>query len=80
MPSRRSVKRHPGAWKVAYADFATATMALFIVLWLLGLPVAIGFAGTSFPIVVAFVNADPALQPIAALVLVLPTIQSAMMR
>src|SRR5437870_2263586 len=30
-------KRHPnhgGAWKVAYADFVTAMMALFIVLWL----------------------------------------------
>lgn len=26
---------HGGAWKVAYADFATAMMALFIVLWLL---------------------------------------------
>jgi chemotaxis protein MotB len=27
---------HGGAWKVAYADFVTAMMALFIVLWLLG--------------------------------------------
>jgi chemotaxis protein MotB len=27
---------HGGAWKVAYADFVTALMALFIVLWLLG--------------------------------------------
>lgn len=26
---------HGGAWKVAYADFVTALMALFIVLWLL---------------------------------------------
>jgi chemotaxis protein MotB len=26
---------HGGAWKVAYADFVTAMMALFIVLWLL---------------------------------------------
>ncbi len=25
-----------GAWKVAYADFVTAMMALFIVLWLMG--------------------------------------------
>lgn len=35
---RRSVKAHArhhgGAWKVAYADFVTAMMALFIVLWL----------------------------------------------
>ncbi len=28
--------RHGGAWKVAYADFVTALMALFIVLWLMG--------------------------------------------
>jgi chemotaxis protein MotB len=27
-------KGHGGAWKVAYADFTTAMMALFIVLWL----------------------------------------------
>ncbi len=26
---------HSGAWKVAYADFVTAMMALFIVLWLM---------------------------------------------
>jgi chemotaxis protein MotB len=31
-PSRR---RHTGAWKVAYADFVTALMALFIVLWMM---------------------------------------------
>jgi chemotaxis protein MotB len=27
---------HGGAWKVAYADFVTTMMALFIVLWLVG--------------------------------------------
>jgi len=27
--------RHGGAWKVAYADFVTALMALFIVLWMM---------------------------------------------
>ncbi len=27
---------HGGAWKVAFADFATAMMALFLVLWLVG--------------------------------------------
>ncbi len=35
---KRSAKHgghHGGAWKVAYADFVTAMMALFIVLWLL---------------------------------------------
>src|SRR5215469_12255981 len=26
---------HGGAWKVAYADFVTAMMALFIVLWMM---------------------------------------------
>jgi len=29
------VGSHGGAWKVAYADFVTAMMALFIVLWLM---------------------------------------------
>ena len=35
--SRRSYfrARHGGAWKVAYADFVTAMMALFIVLWMM---------------------------------------------
>jgi chemotaxis protein MotB len=27
--------RHGGAWKVAYADFVTAMMAFFLVMWLL---------------------------------------------
>jgi chemotaxis protein MotB len=31
----RHAGHHGGAWKVAYADFVTALMALFIVLWLL---------------------------------------------
>ena len=33
--SRPPEKRHGGAWKVAYADFVTALMALFIVLWMM---------------------------------------------
>jgi chemotaxis protein MotB len=34
-PENEEVDRHMGgAWKVAYADFVTALMALFIVLWL----------------------------------------------
>src|SRR5947208_4191576 len=40
-PPRRRPKKaakhaahHGGAWKVAYADFVTAMMALFLVLWL----------------------------------------------
>src|SRR4051812_3852126 len=28
---------HGGAWKVAYADFVTAMMAFFLLLWLLGM-------------------------------------------
>lgn len=31
----RHAEHHGGAWKVAYADFVTAMMALFIVLWLM---------------------------------------------
>lgn len=32
--SRKRHVHHGGAWKVAYADFVTAMMALFLVLWL----------------------------------------------
>jgi len=37
LPTRRASQenRHGGAWKVAYADFVTALMALFIVLWMM---------------------------------------------
>ncbi len=28
--------RHSGAWKVAFADFTLAMMALFMVLWIVG--------------------------------------------
>jgi chemotaxis protein MotB len=34
--SRRHKGHHGGAWKVAYADFVTSMMALFIVLWAAG--------------------------------------------
>ena len=27
---------HGGAWKVAYADFVTAMMAFFLVMWIVG--------------------------------------------
>ncbi|MGB9591393.1 MAG: flagellar motor protein MotB [Candidatus Kryptoniota bacterium] len=36
---KKNKARHPhhgGAWKVAYADFVTAMMSLFIVLWIVG--------------------------------------------
>ncbi|MGB6054764.1 MAG: flagellar motor protein MotB [Burkholderiaceae bacterium] len=29
-------ERHGGAWKIAYADFVTAMMAFFLLMWLLG--------------------------------------------
>ena len=35
-PKAHHGSHHGGAWKVAYADFVTAMMALFIVLWVLG--------------------------------------------
>src|SRR5580658_9835652 len=36
-PGKAGGRHHGGsAWKVAYADFVTAMMALFIVLWLMG--------------------------------------------
>ena len=35
-PRKAAHGHHGGAWKVAYADFMTAMMALFIVLWLMG--------------------------------------------
>src|SRR5438045_7021432 len=28
--------KHAGAWKIAYADFVTAMMAFFLLMWLLG--------------------------------------------
>ena len=28
---------HGGAWKVAYADFVTAMMAFFMVMWIIGM-------------------------------------------
>ena len=31
---------HGGSWKVAYADFVTAMMAFFLVMWLLGVATA----------------------------------------
>ena len=33
--AKKKNEHHGGAWKVAYADFVTAMMALFMVLWIL---------------------------------------------
>lgn len=36
MSKKKGSEHHGGAWKVAYADFVTAMMALFMVLWIIG--------------------------------------------
>src|ERR1700750_1526750 len=36
MARKKAQAHHGGAWKVAYADFVTAMMALFMVLWISG--------------------------------------------
>jgi chemotaxis protein MotB len=33
---KRAGGHHGGAWKIAYADFVTAMMAFFLLMWLLG--------------------------------------------
>jgi chemotaxis protein MotB len=33
---RQAAAHHGGAWKIAYADFVTAMMAFFLLMWLLG--------------------------------------------
>ena len=43
---------HGGAWKIAYADFVTAMMAFFLLMWLLGSTAQgdlQGIAGKSLP-------------------------------
>lgn len=35
--ARRAERRHGGSWKIAYADFMTAMMAFFLVMWILTL-------------------------------------------
>src|ERR1700709_1839480 len=38
---------HGGAWKIAYADFVTAVMAFFLLMWLLGSTTQGGLHGIS---------------------------------
>src|SRR5690348_497596 len=33
---KKQGRHHGGAWKIAYADFVTAMMAFFLLMWLLG--------------------------------------------
>ncbi len=47
-PAKRRHEHHGGAWKVAYADFVTAMMALFIVLWLMNTDDSVKKAVSSF--------------------------------
>jgi chemotaxis protein MotB len=47
-PRKAGHGHHGGAWKVAYADFVTAMMALFIVLWLMGADEEVKKAVSSF--------------------------------
>jgi chemotaxis protein MotB len=45
---KKHAAHHGGAWKVAYADFVTAMMALFIVLWLMNSSVKVRKAVSSY--------------------------------
>jgi len=51
---------HGGAWKVAYADFVTAMMAFFMLLWLVSNPDKGRLKGLAEYFSTAAVNADPA--------------------
>jgi hypothetical protein len=37
MVIKKAPSHHGGSWKVAYADFVTAMMAFFLVMWILGM-------------------------------------------
>jgi len=41
----RAAAHHGGAWKIAYADFMTAMMAFFLVMWLLAISTPVQLAG-----------------------------------
>src|ERR1700677_2787419 len=46
--AKKGAAHHGGAWKVAYADFVTALMALFMVLWISGQNIEIRKATSKF--------------------------------
>jgi chemotaxis protein MotB len=46
--AKKGEAHHGGAWKVAYADFVTALMALFMVLWISGQNIEIRKATSKF--------------------------------
>ena len=41
----RAAARHGGAWKIAFADFMTAMMAFFLVMWLLATSTPVQLTG-----------------------------------
>lgn len=45
---KNAAGHHGGAWKVAYADFVTAMMAFFLVMWIVGLSAPIRKAIASY--------------------------------
>ncbi|QJU57461.1 OmpA family protein [Sphingomonas sp. AP4-R1] len=51
---------HGGAWKIAYADFVTAMMAFFMLLWLISNPDKGRLKGLAEYFSTASVNSDPA--------------------
>jgi len=59
-------KLFAGAWKVAYGDFITSLMALFLVLWVLSMQVEQTFATTDYfqsAYLFGYTPADPVIQP-----------------
>jgi chemotaxis protein MotB len=62
----QTLKLFGGAWKVAYGDFITALMALFLVLWVLSMQVEQTFATTDYfqsAYLLGFTPSDPVIQP-----------------
>ena len=51
---------HGGAWKIAYADFVTAMMAFFMLLWLISNPDKGRLKGLAEYFSTATINSDPA--------------------
>jgi chemotaxis protein MotB len=61
-----TIKLFAGAWKVAYGDFITSLMALFLVLWVLSMQVEQTFATTDYfqsAYLFGYTPSDPIIQP-----------------
>jgi len=62
----KMIKFFGGAWKVAYGDFITSLMALFLVLWVLSQQVQQTFATTDYfqsAYLFGYTPSDPIIQP-----------------